>query len=174
MRESALALSACRPVREKFLLFKPLCMLSWFSRVRLFAAPWTVARQAPLSMGFSRQEYWGGLPCPPPGDLPDPGIKPESPALALPGDSDGKASVYCTGDPVWSLGWEGKGYSHSSILAWKIPWTEEPGRLQSMGFKDSDMTERLPSCTGWQILYHWATGDIPIDSPCLWYFVTAA
>ena len=43
--------------------------------------PWTVAHQAPLSMGFSRQEYWSGLPCPPPGDLPDPGIKPRSPAL---------------------------------------------------------------------------------------------
>ena len=39
---------------------------------------WTVARQAPLSVGFSRQEYWRGLPCPPPGDLPDPGIKPAS------------------------------------------------------------------------------------------------
>ena len=48
------------------------------SRVRLFATPWTVARQAPLSMGFSRQEYWSGLPCPPPGDLPDPGIEPAS------------------------------------------------------------------------------------------------
>ena len=44
--------------------------------------PWTVARQAPLSMGFSRQEYWSGLPFPSPGDLPDPGIKPTSPALA--------------------------------------------------------------------------------------------
>ena len=43
--------------------------------------PWTVARQAPLSMGFSRQEYWSGLPFPSPGDLPDPGIKPGSPAL---------------------------------------------------------------------------------------------
>ena len=42
---------------------------------------WTVARQAPLSMGFSRQECWSGLSCPPPGDLPDPGIKPGSPAL---------------------------------------------------------------------------------------------
>ena len=53
-------------------------MLSYFSHVRLFATPWTVARQAPLSMGFSRQEYWSGVPCPPPGDLPDPGIKPAS------------------------------------------------------------------------------------------------
>ena len=44
---------------------------------------WTVARQAPLSMGFSRQEYWSGLPCPPPGDLPNPGIKPRSPALQM-------------------------------------------------------------------------------------------
>jgi len=43
--------------------------------------PWTDARQAPLSMEFSRQEYWGGLPCPPPGDLPNPGIEPKSPAL---------------------------------------------------------------------------------------------
>ena len=51
------------------------------SRVRLFATPWTVARQAPLSMGFSRQEYWSGLPFPSPGDLLDPGIKPTSPAL---------------------------------------------------------------------------------------------
>ena len=51
------------------------------SRVRLFAAPWTVAYQAPPSMGFSRQECWSGLPFPSPGDLPDPGIKPRSPAL---------------------------------------------------------------------------------------------
>ena len=51
------------------------------SRVRLFATPWTVANQAPLSMGFSRQEYWSGLPFPSPGDLPNPGIEPGSPAL---------------------------------------------------------------------------------------------
>ena len=43
-----------------------------------FATPWTVAHQAPLSMGFSRQEYWSGLPCPPPGDLPNPGTEPRS------------------------------------------------------------------------------------------------
>ena len=51
------------------------------SRVRLFATLWTVARQAPLSMGFSRQEYWSGLPFPSPEDLPNPGIEPGSPAL---------------------------------------------------------------------------------------------
>ena len=52
------------------------------SCVRLHVTPWTVAYQVPLSMGFSKQEYWSGLSCPPPGDLPDPGIKPASPASA--------------------------------------------------------------------------------------------
>ena len=51
------------------------CVLSCFSPVQLFATLWTVACQAPLFMGFSRQEYWSGLPCPPPGDLSDPGIE---------------------------------------------------------------------------------------------------
>ena len=52
------------------------------SCIWLFASPWTVACQAPLSMEFSRKEYWSGLPFPPPGDLPDLGIEPSSPALA--------------------------------------------------------------------------------------------
>ena len=56
-----------------------MCVLSCFSRVRLFA--WIVAHQASLSMGFSRQENWSGLPCPPPEDIPNPGTEPESPAL---------------------------------------------------------------------------------------------
>ena len=67
--------------------------------VQLLSTPGTVACQAPLTMGFSRQEYWTGLPCPPPGDLPDPGIKSRSPALQaesllseLPGKS--KISIY--------------------------------------------------------------------------------
>ena len=67
------------------LLINYACVLSRFSRVRLFVTPWSIARQALLSMGFFRQEYWSGLPCPPPGDLPDPGIEPSSlmpPALA--------------------------------------------------------------------------------------------
>ena len=51
------------------------------SCVRLFATPWTVAHQAPLSMGFSGQEYWSGVPFPSPGDLPNLGIKPRSPTL---------------------------------------------------------------------------------------------
>ena len=55
--------------------------VKWLSHVRLFVTPWTVAHQAPPSMGFSRQEYGSGLPFPSPGDLLDPGIEPRSPAL---------------------------------------------------------------------------------------------
>ena len=62
-------------------------MLSCFSRVQFFVTPWTVARQAPLSMGFCRHEYWSGLPCPPPKDLPNPGI--ELTSLASPALADG-------------------------------------------------------------------------------------
>ena len=62
------------------------CVLSCVSCVRLFVTLWTTARQAPLSVGFYRKEYWSGLPCPPPGVLPDSGIDPESPSsLALAG-----------------------------------------------------------------------------------------
>ena len=66
------------------------------SRVRLFATPWTVAYQAPPSTGFSRQEYWNGLPLPSPGDLPNSGIEPRSPALqadALTSEPPGKPSL---------------------------------------------------------------------------------
>ena len=77
-----------------------MCLVSYLvkslSRVRLFVSPWTVAHQAPPSMGFSRQEYWSGLPFPFPGDLPNPGIKPRSPALqadALTSEPPGKQTV---------------------------------------------------------------------------------
>ena len=60
----------------------PLLLLLSHSVVSSFATPWTVAHQAPLSMGFPRQEYWSGLPFPSPGDLPHPGIKLRSPSLA--------------------------------------------------------------------------------------------
>ena len=68
-------------------------MLSLISHVRLCVTPWTIVCKAPLSMGFSRQEYWSGLPCPPPGDLPDTGIEPGSSALQadyLPCEPSGK------------------------------------------------------------------------------------
>ena len=99
-------------------------MLSCFSHIQLCAVLWTGARQASLSMGFSRQEYWSGLPCPPPGDLPDPRIKPEClKFLALAGRF--VAQLVKNPSAVWetwvrSLGWEdtlekGKA-THSSIL----------------------------------------------------------
>ena len=151
--------------------------------------PWTVARQAPLSMGFSRKEYWSELPFPPPGDLPDPGIKltsPMSPALqtnSLPiepsgklysaveisnslrlaqylGEGNGTPLQYpCLGNPMDGGAWwasvhgvaksqtrlsnftftfhfhalEKEMATHSSVLAWRIPGTREPGGLPSMG-----------------------------------------
>ena len=66
------------------------------SRVQLFVTPWTIAYQAPPSMGFSRQEYWSRLPFPSPGDLPDTGIEPRSPTLqadALPSITPKEPSV---------------------------------------------------------------------------------
>ena len=72
--------------------------VKWLSRVRLFATPWTVAYQAAQSMWFSRQEHQSGLPFPSPGDLPDPGIEPGSPALqadALPSEPPGKPFYIC-------------------------------------------------------------------------------
>ena len=59
----------------------PAVKVKSLSCVQLFATPWTIAHQAPLSMGFSKQEYWSGLPFPSPGDLPNPGIEPRSPTL---------------------------------------------------------------------------------------------
>ena len=79
------------------------------SHVGLFATLWILTHQAPLSLGFFRQEYWSGLPYPLPRDLTDPAIKCVSPLLR---------------EKAMAL--------HSSTLAWKIPWTEEPGGLQSM------------------------------------------
>ena len=64
---------------------------------RLFVTLWTVALQAPLSMGFSRQKYWSGLPFPPPGDLPDPGFKPRSPLA--PASESGFVTAELPGKP---------------------------------------------------------------------------
>ena len=78
---------------------RDLTSVKLFSRVfvtQTLVTQWTVASQVPSSMGFSRQEYWSGLPFPSPGDLPDPGIKPRSPTLqadALPSEPPGKPSA---------------------------------------------------------------------------------
>ena len=87
------------------------------SRVGLFATPRTAARQAPLSMGFSGQEYWSGLPCPSPGDLPNPGIEPRSPALqadALSSEPPGKKCKSRKSRNIWSNG---------QIWPWITEWS---------------------------------------------------
>ena len=77
------------------------------SRVPLFATPWTAGCKTPLSMGFSRQEYWNGLPCPPPGGLPHPGIEPAS--LTSPARAGG---VFTT-----STTWEAHRYESRSVVS---------------------------------------------------------
>ena len=78
------------------------CVCYSLSRVQLFVTPWTVARQAPLSVGFSKQEYWSGLPFPSSEHLPNPQIKPGSPALqpgSLPRELPGKHYTACRAEP---------------------------------------------------------------------------
>ena len=82
------------------------------SRVQLFTTPWTATSQVPLSMGFSSQEYWSGLPCPPPGDLPNPGIKPAS--LTSPALAGGFFTTSAT--------WNGRGTKPSESHRWDFCW----------------------------------------------------
>ena len=94
------------------------------AHARLFATPWTIARRAPLSMGFSRQEYWSMLPCPPPGDLPDPGTEPVSfmsPAMA---------SRFFTTSATWEAPHVCE--MHCQII---LILSAPPGRLWTLGFK---------------------------------------
>ena len=89
------------------------------SHVQLFTTPWTVAYKAPLSMEFSRQEYWSGLSCPSPGDLPDPEIEPKSPALradTLPSEPPGKSKEWGT----WLNDDPGKGRLTEQALCWGV------------------------------------------------------
>ena len=117
------------------------CVFSCFSHVQLFAIPWTVALQVPLSIGFSRQEYWSGLPCPPPEDLPNPGIKPESsPSPALQVDS---LSLSHQGSPQTQ-------YSDTNMLVaqcvwlFKSPWAVAYQVPLSMGFSRQEYWSGLP------------------------------
>ena len=105
-----------------------------FSRVRLFATPWTVAQVSPLNMGFSRQEYWSELPFPPPRDLPHPGIKPESPvANAL------------AGRFFHHLGSFGMGYKDEHlILTLDDPMNCSPPGSSVHGFSRQEYWSELP------------------------------
>ena len=93
-------------------------MLSHFSCIQLYVTLWTVARQAPLSKGFSRQQYWSGLPCPPPGALPNLGIEPEtslSPALA--GGFFATSATYFFFNPIFFIS---ELYSHFWLLIFGV------------------------------------------------------
>ena len=134
---------------------------SCISHVHLFVTPWTIAHQAPLSMGSSRQEYWSGLPCPLPGDLPDPGIEPTtvtSPALA---------GEFFTSSTTWEAPWV---LSHSvvseSLQPHRLPLPgssvdgDSPGRNTRVGchallqgiFSTQEWNPGLPHCR--LTLYH--------------------
>ena len=129
------------------------CGAQLLTRIRLFATRRTAVHQAPLSIRFSRQEYWSGLSNSPPGCVPSLGTEPTSltsPALAgrfFTTSTTWEALYKCsrnTRQRVQFLSQEDpleKGMAtHSIILAWRIPWTEEPGCLQSMGSQESDTT----------------------------------
>ena len=97
------------------------CVFSCFSCVQLFVTPLTVAHQAPLSVGFSRQVYWSGLPYPPPGDLPHPGSKPGSPASAgrfFTTNATWEAQVA----QAWSLGTSNRGENETGavLASWNL------------------------------------------------------
>ena len=110
---------------KKLLIFKAIRSF-WSNEVNslnlvwLFATPWTVAHQAPPSMGFSMQEYWSGLPFPSPGDLPDPGIEPRSPAFqadALTSEPPGKHWNSRRGGDCTTVGWGSLAVSCSLLRA---------------------------------------------------------
>ena len=85
---------------------KYMCVCQSLRHVQLFATPWTVAHQAPLSMGFPRQEYWSGLSLPSPGHIPHPGVKPRSPILAgwfFRTESPGTIPTYALGGTQFNL-----------------------------------------------------------------------
>ena len=129
-----------------------------FSRVRPFATPWTVVHQAPHSMGFSRQEYWSGLPFPSPEDLPDPGIEPRSPTL----QADALTSEPPEKPPDWNLIFRylGLRYTHTGFpgdVSGKEP-TCQSKRLKRPGFYLSYSCLGSPLDRGaWQATVHRVT-----------------
>jgi len=101
------------------------------SRVQLFATLWTVAYQAPPSMGFSKQEYWSGLPLPSPGDLPDPGIEPRSPTLeadTLTSEPPRSLMKYFVNSQKTSVRWT-RDAQYTSTLSLKWIFIQSQGKL---------------------------------------------
>ena len=93
-----------------------LLLLNHFSHIQLLATPWTIACQAPLSIGFSRQEYWSGLTCPPPGDLPNSRIEPAS--LMSPALAGGSLSLVLPRKPLLII--VRKSIPHQKTIHWTI------------------------------------------------------
>ena len=123
------------------------CMLS---RVRLFSTPWTVAFQAPLSLGFPRPEYWSGLPFPSPGDLPNTGIEPTSPTFqadALPSEPPGKLRYAY----IPSLSRRRKNSVRGKVISKKWMYLERNRlRRQSVGH-----LRRQPTLKDWLVFMGW-------------------
>ena len=92
-----------------------MAVVQLLSRVRLFVTPWTVARQAPLSIEFSRQEYWGGLLFLPPVDLPDAGIKPES--LASPALAGGFSTTVPYMSIIYQYSWKKEHFGSAKVFS---------------------------------------------------------
>ena len=146
-----------------------MCKVKWkgklLSCVQLCMTPWTTAAcQAPLSMRFSRQGYWSGLPFPSPGDLPDPGIEPGSPALqadALPSEPPGKPKVNFL---------ESKS-SVSKCSLYHYPWpVEYNSKAKIAGLPDQFIS--VSQCLGsifmilhWMFCHPWSTNRVPSDCP---------
>ena len=123
---------------EFFSLLIVLCMLSCLSHIWLFVTLWTVAHQAPLSIGFSRQGYWSGLPYTPPGDLLDPGIEPKS--LTLPALADRFFTTSATWEAhsfiiqlqnIWLKNWRSESHSVMFDSLWPHGYTVH-GILQAL------------------------------------------
>ena len=112
-------------------------MLSCFSSFLLFVSPWIVVHQAPLSMGFSRLEYWSELSCHPLGDIPDPGIEPVSPALQV------DFSLLGHREALYNLCMY-VCYSHSHVQLFEILWTVACQAPLSMGFSRQEHWSGLP------------------------------
>ena len=131
-------------------------MLSRFSGVWLFATPWNIAHQAPLSIGFSRQEYWSELPCPSPGDLPDLGIEPTS--LMTREDS-------LPAEPLWL------GRSATDSWVGKILWRRNqlPTLVFLPGGSHGQKTDRLQSMDG--VAKSW-TEQLSLSFLCLLHWET--
>ena len=149
-------------------------MPSHFSCVWLFAILWTIAHQVPLSTRFSRQEYWTGLPFPPPGDLPNPGIEPASftsPTLATPpGKLQLLTHLSSTDPPSPTNHCPYRPYSLSRVLNWPVPTPHlrPPGPLihWSLQTSHSLLLQQL-SLDFYSMLSTWDTSVYKIDKDCL-------